>query len=59
MPKAARERLVALRDPLLRRDQDWADSYIDTKVQTMDDVRAVLKTLARAVRALQDRNRER
>ncbi len=59
MPKDERERLLALRDPLLRRDQDWVDNYIDTQVRTMDDVRAVLKKLTRAVRALEDRKRGR
>ncbi|HEY0960912.1 MAG TPA: hypothetical protein VGE69_00970 [Pseudomonadales bacterium] len=49
-----RERRQALRDPLLRREQVWVDAQIDA-VKNLEEAKAIIKKLARAVRAMKPR----
>ena len=53
-PEFLVEATKARRDEILRRSQVDLESWIDENVESLDDVRAFLKRLARAVKANMD-----
>jgi len=46
------ERVKARRDEVLKKSQAELETWIDTNIQDMDDVRNYLKRLSRAVKVL-------
>jgi len=46
------ERVKARRDEVLKKSQAELETWIDTNIQDMDDVRSYLKRLSRAVKVL-------
>ena len=46
------EKVKARRDEVLKKSQAELETWIDTNIQDMDDVRSYLKRLSRAVKVL-------